>query len=178
MKKTPKRGRRAAKSGIQGEDVLHGAVIPYMPVINWKDFQKLPPDERSFVTVRQYPSAHPYRPDRTNGGMNDFMIFGQYKTIFVQVKNQNTSGTTDQKLSFAFDIAHYTLTRTPFDRFILVLLGDWWVKTPSIPKFCRQKAAQLALATEAGGRRVEVDVVVGPIELAALFKKLSKENLL
>ncbi len=177
-KRTPKRGRNAVKSGKSGEDITEGSIMPYMPVMAYKDFVKLPLCEIRPVAVRHHPSAHPFRPnpgEKDRNGENDFMLIAD-KTIFVQVKNQNGSGTTDEKLAFAFDIAHYTLTKTPFDRFMLVLLGDWWVARPNIPAFCRRKAMELSLITEAGGRRVEVDVIVGPIELAKKLAELHQEG--
>ncbi len=166
------------QSGKSGEDITEGSIIPYMPVMTYKDFIKRPESDTQHVAVRRHPSAHPFRPgidEKDRNGENDFMLLAN-KTIFVQVKNQGGSGTTDEKLAFAFDIAHYTLTKTPFDRFMLVLLGDWWVERPNIAKYCRRKALELSLITEAGGRRVEVDVTVGPIELAEKLAELHREG--
>ena len=177
-KKTPKRGRNAVKSGKSGEDIMEASTMPYMPVMSYREYIQLEHPRTHPIAVRHHPSAHPFRPhpgEKDREGENDFMLIAN-KNIFVQVKNQNGSGTTDEKLSFAFDIAHYTLTKTPFDRFMLVLLGTWWVDRPNIPEFCRRKALELSLITEAGGRRVEADVIVGPIELAKKLSKLHEEG--
>ncbi len=177
-KKTPKRGRNAVKSGKLGEDIMEASIMPYMPVMGHKEYIKLEQPRIQPVAVRHHPSAHPFRPnpgEKSRTGENDFMLIAN-KTTFVQVKNQNGSGTTDEKLAFAFDIAHYTLTKTPYDRFMLVLLGTWWVDRPNIPEFCRRKALEISLLTEAGGRRVEADVIVGPIELAKKLAELHERG--
>ena len=92
--------------------------------------------------------------------------------VYCQVKNQNGSGTTDEKLAFAFDIARYALSDDPYDIFALLLLGTWWPENPGIIEWAKRKCQEFQML--AGGMRkpVEAKVIVGPRGIASWLNEL------
>jgi len=93
------------------------------------------------------------------------MLFTGCDKVYCQVKNQDSSGTTDEKLSFAFDIARYALTDDPYEQFALILLGRWWPQNPGIIEWATRKCTEFEML--AGGTRASVRavVLVGPMQL-------------
>jgi len=179
------RGKKAVKSGQYGENTFEGAIIPYVPDIVWfndfryKDLYPGPYPDDLRLAVRQYHTKSPF-----NGGgkrsqaKNDFMIFGG-ETIFCQVKNQNEGGTTDEKIVAAFKMAQYALTTTPYDRFLLVLLGIHWSTKERLIQWAREVAApKMELGWATFGGKVSVDIAHGPVELAKILAEYKERGIL
>lgn len=172
------RGKKAVISGQYGEDTFEGAIIPYVPSVVWfnefeyADLYPGPYPDELRVVVRQYRTKSPFNAGGTRSqAKNDFMVFSNGK-IFCQVKNQNTGGTTDEKIVAAFRMAQYALTTTPYDRFLLVLLGTHWRTKERLIRWAREDAApKMEMDWAVFGGKVSVDITHGPIELA---KKLAE----
>jgi hypothetical protein len=184
-KKTPKRGRKAQASGKMGEDISEGLMMPYVDVIDYNDFKykDLFPGPYPFmdpICLRQYPSTHPFRRGGSNRkGRNDFMWFAEKEDISLQIKNQDSNGTTDEKLQCVFDIARRNLLFTPYNRFVLVLLGTYWESRTGAVEYARTKLAPRMIDDwESFSGVVKVDIAHGPIEFAALLKKLREEGVI
>jgi len=159
-----KRGRMAARSGLYGEDVAEALISQVLPICSFSDWNEtivFP------IAVKQYPTPHPYRPEKKRAGKNDFMLFGfDGFRIFMQVKNQEVGGTTDEKLSFTFDIARFAITDTPYSEYWLVLLGKYWATQPGLLEYCQRKCREFEMLIDGTRRNVSARVIVGPIELA------------
>ncbi len=167
MSKT--RGQRAAKSGIYGEDVFQGILeAADFLVVPWRSYDK----ETTPVAVSQYPVPHPFRPDTTRTGKNDFMLFTGQETVYCQIKNQNGSGTTDEKLAFTFDIARYALNDRPFDLYLLILLGTWWPQKPGIIRYAERKCREFEMLADGVRLPVKAKVLVGPKEVGIWIRNL------
>ena len=167
MARVRRRGRQASLSGAYGESIFASLCsVKDLPVVNYREWLKTKP-----ACVAQFPCPHPFRPGQTRGGKNDYMVSAR-KTIYVQVKNQQTSGTTDEKLAFAFDIARYSLASHRFDEFWLVLLGIWWPQKPGIIEYARNKCREFEMLANGLGTSVKARVIVGPMELEQAMKLL------
>lgn len=182
-KKTPSRGRKAQASGKMGEDISEGIMMPYVDIINFKDFQYAnmfpgPYPDMEPICIRQYPSKHPFRRKESDRkGTNDFMWFAPELNLSLQIKNQNSDGTTDEKLQCVFDIARRNLLYTPYNRFVLVLLGTYWERRFGPVEYARTKLApRLIDDWESFGGVVNVDIAHGPKEFADLLKRLREEG--
>jgi hypothetical protein len=169
---TKQRGRRAAKSGAYGEQTAESMF--HLAGFAVVDFRKY--DGGTPTAVRQYPVPHPFRPYKERAGANDFMLFTGLTRVYCQIKNQDSSGTTDEKLSFAFDVARYALTDEPYDIFALVLLGRWWPQNPGIIEWANRKCTEFEML--AGGIRAatQARVFVGPKELAVWLSTLETKT--
>ncbi len=184
MKKAS-RGRRAVKSGQYGENTMEGAIYPYVPnILDFGDFEHeglYPgpyPDDMDPLAIRQYPVRNPYNQRGKRKSKNDFMIFAGER-IFCQVKNQNEGGSVDEKIIAAFAIAQFALTTTPYDRFLLVLLGVHWSTRPELIARARTLIApKMELDWEVFGGKVAVDIVHGPVELAKKLAEFKERGIL
>lgn len=166
--KTKVRGRRAAKSGQYGEQTAQGIFeAAGWPVVNYK---KDMPILGSRV-IRQYPVPHPFKSGETRSGRNDFMIEASHR-VYVQVKNQNSHGTTDEKIAFTWDYASYCMTDDPFDEFWLVLLGTWW--TDGMVEYSRRKCHEFEFLNRRVRKEVSAQVIRGPLELAVAVRNLKR----
>lgn len=184
-RKNSSRGKKAVASGQDGEHTFEGMLLPYIPNIldyNDSEYKKLYPgpypDDWPWAAIRQYPIRNPLN----NTGLrvnakNDFMIFGG-KRIHIQVKNQTNGGSTDEKVVAAFEIARYALHDTPYDRFLLVLLGIHWpMRKPGLIQWAREVAApKMKIDWRIFGGEVGIDVVVGPGELANKLAEYHKKG--
>lgn len=182
-RKNSSRGKKAVASGQYGEDSFEGALLPYVPSINFKEFEHRGlypgpyPDDMPWLAIRHYPVKNPFNQCGERNAENDSMIFGGER-IFTQVKNQTSRGSVDEKVVAAFKIAQYTLTTTPFDRFLLVLLGIHWARKAELIKWAREVAApKFVLDWKAFGGTVAVDIVHGPMELAKNLQSIMKGDL-
>ena len=156
------RGRNASNSGRYSEDTVEAMLrLAGFVVVNNKAQRDARP-----TAVRQYPVPHPFRPDSPRAGKNDFMLFAGGVKVYCQVKNQTSSGTCDEKLSFAFDIARYAVNDEPFDVFALILLGTWWPNNPHIIAWANSKASEFEALARGTRRDVSAVVLVGPGELS------------
>lgn len=156
------RGRQAAISGQYGEETVEALMCSAgFTVVDYNNYDGSTP-----MAVRQYPMPHPYRPEDPRSGKNDFMLFTGVVKAYCQVKNQSSSGTCDEKLSFAFDIARYGLTDDPYDLFALILMGTWWRDNPSIVEWARQKCQEFEMLANGVRKKVTAVVLVGPKEVA------------
>lgn len=167
-----KRGRRANASGQYGEATVESMcelagfrVVPYLQY-----------NGDTPMMVRQYPVPHPFRPDVPRSGKNDFMLFSGVTKAYVQVKNQDRSGTCDEKLAFAFDIARFAVYDTPFDLFALVLLGQWWIQRPLIPEWARKKCAEFEMLCNGTRLATKAKVIVGPKELSSWLMSIERRT--
>jgi hypothetical protein len=163
-----RRGRNASIAGRYSEDVVESM----FPLIGFPIYSFATYDGSTPSVVRQYPAPHPYRPTEKRAGKNDFMIFTGVEKVYCQVKNQDGSGTCDEKLSFAFDIARYCLTDDRFDRFALILLGKWWPSHPGIIEWAQRKCTEFQMLAEGTRSRIKAEVIVGPKELSAWLQTL------
>jgi len=167
-----KRGRAANSSGKQGENTAEALFIPYMPVLMYKEWTNeihYPPP----VAVRQYVVPHPWKggDDRRSTPKNDFMLFLTDRTVYVQVKNQTSDGSTDEKLIASFEIARFAMGEARFDEFWLVLLGSYWGKHMSLLAYCSTyKCQEFHLLTSGMGVSAIARLFHGPIELAEHLK--------
>lgn len=165
-----KRGRNASRSGLFGEDNFESILI----AAGWAEGNPdMFSDERLYT--RQYPVPHPYR-ESSRSGRNDFMLHSSEHGVYVQVKNQDSSGTTDEKLSFAFDIAFFALAEIRFDQFWLVLLGKWWPQRPKLIEFCKRKGSQYENLALQAGHDVSFNVLVGQKEVAKAVRSLTGDQ--
>jgi hypothetical protein len=161
-----KQGRKASSSGRKGEDIFYAAVYPYVTnIVGPKEESALP------YAVYQPLTNHPYR-DEPRSGKGDYMLYLPGCTVLVQIKRQSVGGTVDEKLGFTFDIASSTLQETPFDIYLLVLLGDHWPKQPGILDYCKSKANLFDLMCGQFGLSAKSNVIVGEKELATYLKDL------
>ena len=176
--KHPKRGRNAAAQGKRTENVVSATLMPYVDVIDWRDYKKqygltdqdsLKVKPSSPVAIRQFPVAHPYRPEARHG-KQDVVLFANGHRIYIQIKSQTSSGSCDEKLSFAFSIARQNAEFA--DGFILILLGPRWDKLSGLRAAMKQECEQL--------RRYDVwsHVVIGEMELADCWKRMKIAGLL
>lgn len=166
------RGRNASNSGRYGEDTVEAMLrMAGFAITN----NKLLRDRRP-TAVRQYPVPHPFRPESPRAGKNDFMLFAGDVKAYCQVKNQTCSGTCDEKLSFAFDIARYAVNDEPFDVFALILLGTWWQNNRHIVEWARAKASEFESLARGTRRKVSAVVLVGPVELSDWLKTLDVDT--
>lgn len=98
------RGRNAGDAGRYNEDsftsYLDLAGLPYQTQVKF---------------------MHPWKKD----GRADVLIMTTPR-ILVQNKNQNVSGTCDEKIPFQFDIARWSHAELVFGEFWLVLGGRYW----------------------------------------------------
>lgn len=163
-----RRGKNAACSGRYGEDTFEALLRLAGFVIVDNDSLR---GERA-TAVRQYPVPHPFRPNSPRSGKNDFMLFVGKQKIYCQVKNQNSSGTCDEKLSFAFDIARYAVNDDPYDTFALILLGTWWRDNHDIVEWAKTKATEFECLARGTRRTVSAIVLVGPNELSIWLNSL------
>jgi len=180
----PARGRRAVESGQYGEDSAEAAFYPHVQnICNFKEFEHRElypgpyPADMPPVVIRQYPVRNPFNKCGERNARNDFMIFAGER-IFCQVKNQNKTGTTDEKIIAAFSIAQFALTTTPYDRFLLVLLGVHWKRKAELIARARTLIApQMELNWQVFGGKVAVDIVHGPLELATKLAEYKEEGI-
>jgi hypothetical protein len=162
------RGRSAAINGQYGEETVEALMTASgFPVVDYVHYDGSTP-----VSVRQYPMPHPYRPDDPRSGKNDFMMFSGVVKVYCQVKNQNCSGTCDEKLSFAFDIARYGLMDDPYDLFALILMGTWWRDNPNIVEWAWKKCQEFEMLANGMRSKVKAVVIVGPIELSSWLRNI------
>ena len=168
-----RRGKNAARSGKSGEDIVETMMsLAGFPVVTFKNYDGSTP-----MCVKQFPVPHPYRPEHDRAGANDFMLFSGEVAAYCQVKNQNSPGTCDEKLAFAFDIARYAVNDKPFDVFALILLGTWWVDNPSIVDWARNTKCKEFESLSRGTRRdVSSVVIVGHLELRDWLLSLPKST--
>ena len=99
------RGRRASKNGAHNEQTF----------LNLVEMGNIP-------FVQQFPFPHPW----TDGKGDVLLLPTSGVRIVVQNKNQNSSGTCDEKVPFQFDIARWAIPTFAFDEFWLVLGGTYW----------------------------------------------------
>lgn len=162
MSISAKRGKNAAISGRYGEDTIESLMIcSGFPVCDFNRYDKTTP-----MAVRQYPAPHPFRPKEDRAGKNDFMLFTGFKMIYCQVKNQNTSGTCDEKLAFAFDIARFGISELHFDEFALILLGTWWPSNLGIIEYAERKCREMEMLAQGVRNKITARVIMGPKEVA------------
>jgi len=162
------RGRRASKSGIYGESIFKGLLdAAGYNVTHVRDYDGSTP-----AAITQYPVPHPFRPDTVRAGRNDCMLETGVKRVYCQVKNQDGSGTTDEKLAFSFDIARYALSDSPYDIYALVLLGTWWNDRPGIVEWATRKCTEFEMLAGCQRREVSACVVVGPEQAATWIRSL------
>ena len=132
------RGRNASRNGAYNESsfsaMLECAGVDYDP---------------------QFCFSHPWG----KRGFSDVMIHtADSRKIIVQNKNQNVSGTCDEKIPFQFDIARWMLGEVLFHEFWLVLGGTYWTtcagemrvkaynrKADEFRMFCPQTKAKVLL---------------------------------
>ena len=165
---TKQRGRLAAISGQYGEETVEALMTAAgFPVVTYPNHEGSTP-----IAVRQYPMPHPYRPDDPRSGKNDFMLFSGVIKAYCQVKNQNSSGTCDEKLSFAFDIARYGLSDDPYDLFALILMGTWWRDNPNIVEWARKKCQEFEMLANGVRAKVKATIIVGPRELSSWLRNI------
>ena len=158
-----RRGRQAALVGKYAEDTVESIFVSAgYDVITFDEWES---QQISPCVVKQYPVPHPYRTGRERAGKNDFMLINGYR-CYIQVKNQNGSGTCDEKLSFAFDIAKFGVIQLNCTEFWLVLLGTWWPQNNGIIKFCHRKCDEMRILTQSAGKCVTARVFVGPKPLS------------
>jgi hypothetical protein len=170
---TKSRGRQAAKSGLYGEATIESMMmLAGFPVVDYKKYDGTTPQ-----AVRQYPCPHPYRPEKdVRAGANDFMLFSGEINAYCQVKNQNCSGTCDEKLSFAFDIARYAIHDKPFDVFALMLMGQWWPENPGIIEWAKVKCSEFEMLASGTRRKVTARVLVGPKDVSDWLVSIPKKE--
>jgi len=169
---TKRRGRSAAISGQYGEETVEAMMTAAgFPVVDYKNYDGSTP-----VAVRQYPTPHPYRPEEPRTGKNDFMLFSGVVKAYCQVKNQNGGGTCDEKLAFAFDIARFSLSDSPYDLFALILLGTWWKEHPNIIEWAKKKCQEFEMLAGGVRAKVKASVLVGPRELSSWLVSIPTED--
>lgn len=168
-------GRNAGKSGRQGESFVEGCFIAAgLPVLTYKEYEAKKMFPMGPIAIKQYPVTHPYRPKSKRAGKNDFMTHGLARRWYIQVKNQNASGTTDEKLAFAFDYAAYTVRDDSFDVFLLVLLGDHW--TPGMLDYCRNKCREFEFLNARVGSHTEAAVAASAPEFGMILRDALAEG--
>lgn len=110
------RGRRASKSGRHNEDL-------FACLLDAAGYEYVEDNPVAGQYCRQSKFSHPWG---KRGKQDAFLVTHYGVRVLVQNKNQNGSGTVDEKLPFQFDIARWTLYDMQFDEFWLVLGGTWW----------------------------------------------------
>lgn len=92
-------------------------------------------NEQSFTSLLdcagvQYDSQFLFKHPWGKKGYSDVLITSRdSRIIVVQNKNQNVSGTCDEKIPFQFDIARWMLGEFLFHEFWMVLGGTYWSTT-------------------------------------------------
>lgn len=112
-----KRGRNASVNGRYNEDTFVGL----LECAGYTLTRKKVPEVWEYN--QQSGFVHPWG----KKGQSDCMLMTPCgKIAVVQNKNQNVSGTVDEKIPFQFDIARWSLFDLKFDEFWLVLGGTYW----------------------------------------------------
>ena len=112
-----KRGRNASLNGAYNEE----SFIGLLECAGYHYTKKHIPDVKEYNQQSWF--SHPWG----KRGQSDCMLqTSGGKIVLVQNKNQNVSGTVDEKIPFQFDIARWTLFDIKFDEFWLVLGGTYW----------------------------------------------------
>lgn len=139
-------GSKAATNGQRAENMFSSRALKFgIHTYTVSEVETLRP-QRPYL-VSKHPITKPYG-SKKRKGENDFMLFTALGVVYVQVKNQNGSGTTDEKIAFSFDLAQSSYDSPddePFNEFWLVLHGSWWGQTDGQLEFFERKAKQLGL---------------------------------
>ena len=155
-----KRGRNASRNGKHNEEL-------FAAFLDVGGYELVDNDPSVGQYTRQSLFSHPWG---KKGKQDAFLVTWTGKRVLVQNKNQNGSGTTDEKLPFQFDIARWTLFDLHFDEFWLVLGGTWWrtKKGQQVVSACKRKGSETDAQTM--GRMVSRVLLHPSSELTSLVK--------
>lgn len=154
------RGKEKANAyGKDGEKNAGALIRAFMPTVHWKELDGQPRP----IASPQYPFTHPW--NKSGRGFADFMLFGNLRTIKVQIKHQNRGGSVDEKIIASYEAALHALKYEHFDMLWIVLYGIHWANEPGLMKYLKEvKTEQYARLSIEQGTPSTAHLIIDPDE--------------